>query len=361
MVKYESIVKWFNEQIKTGAFKPNDRLPSEKALSQQFGVSRQTVRKALEVLEGQGEVRSRQGSGTFVQGTNTIKPSDSKRIATVTTYIDNYIFPKILQGVGKVLEENGYHMQLSFTNNKVFKEEVILKELLKQELSGVIVETTKSALPNPNIELYRKLQKKGVPIIFIHSIYPELEAPIVSMQDEVIGKELVEYLIENGHRNIGGLFKSDDGQGIKRYSGYAKHLVESGLKLRDNRVVWVDTEDAKDFSLIEKKVLTRFKNCTAVVCYNDQIAASLIDIFVKNNIRVPEDVSIVSVDNTNLATYTNIQLTSYNHPKERFGEKVASLMIEMIDTKSICRSYEFVETLVERASVAKIDTQINFV
>ncbi len=341
MSKYMEIVVWIKERISESVFLPNDKIPSEYELMERFQVSRQTVRKALEVLESEGEVKSRQGSGTFVIKKQVPTRSLCTRVAVITTYVDNYIFPKIIKGIEKSLDENGYQVQISFTNNSGSREEEILKDLLKQELGGVIVETTKSALPNPNLHLYRQLQQRNVPIVFIHSCYPEINAPMVSLEDEKAGRTMTRHLIKYGHEKIGAVFKMDDGQGVRRYSGYLKEMLDHGLTIKGNHVVWVDTEDVKNTNLIEGKLLERLKGCTGVVCYNDQIACHLIQIFKKYNISVPEDISIVSVDNTELAKLLNIELTSVQHPKEELGIKAAETLIKMMETGVKCDSYEF--------------------
>ena len=80
---------------------------------------------------------------------------------------------------------------------------------------------------------YQELKERGIPILFFNSRYPDLELPCVSMNDEQVGKKAVEYLIKNGHRNIGGVFKSDDGQGHLRYKGFLSGMLGAGIKVKD--------------------------------------------------------------------------------------------------------------------------------
>jgi GntR family transcriptional regulator, transcriptional repressor for pyruvate dehydrogenase complex len=63
---YEQVVEQIQERIRSGALAPGQRLPTERELSESFGVSRAVVREALKVLTAMGLVESRQGSGTFV-------------------------------------------------------------------------------------------------------------------------------------------------------------------------------------------------------------------------------------------------------------------------------------------------------
>ena len=99
MAKYKILAEELRQNILNNIYQPGDRLPSELELQEQFQISRQTVRNALELLERQGFVRSRQGSGTYVVDRDAEEQKKSKRIAVVTTYVDNYIFPKIIQGI----------------------------------------------------------------------------------------------------------------------------------------------------------------------------------------------------------------------------------------------------------------------
>ena len=67
---YEEIVQQFHALIRQGTLKHGDRLPSERELSEQFKVSRSSVREAIRSLELQGLVVSRRGSGTFINTEN---------------------------------------------------------------------------------------------------------------------------------------------------------------------------------------------------------------------------------------------------------------------------------------------------
>lgn len=66
---YEEIVRQVQSLTASKAFKPGDRLPSERELAERFQVSRVTVRQALSVLQAMGVIESRVGDGTFAGGT----------------------------------------------------------------------------------------------------------------------------------------------------------------------------------------------------------------------------------------------------------------------------------------------------
>ena len=167
------VVDWVQERIASGEFELGSKLYSENELSEKFNLSRQTVRHAIDVLEQKRLVTRVQGSGTFVSGTKeyTDNKERTMNIGVISTYVDSYIFPNIIKGIEKILSLKGYMVQIAFTNNRIDRERVIIQNILeKNNIDGLIVEATKSALPNPNIIFYQELIDRKIPILFFKRI-----------------------------------------------------------------------------------------------------------------------------------------------------------------------------------------------
>lgn len=351
--KYMQVVNWIKQQIDCRAYLPDQRIPSENELSEQFGLSRQTIRHAISVLEEEGILTRLQGSGTYVSDNCFTNLEKRTRIAVVTTYVDSYIFPKTIQGIEQILTEHGYSMELAFTNNMVEREKEILADIIqKDDIAGMIIEPTKSGLPNPNEDLYQKLLEKKLPMIFINSFYPNLDIPHVSMNDKDAAMKAVEALIMAGHKNIAAILKMDDGQGHRRYSGYMEAMKAAGLPTRDENVIWIDTEDVLHPELYRDKILRRLSGCSAIFCYNDQVAFNLVALLQKEGISVPGQMSVVSVDDSDLAKLGDIKLSSIPHPIDRLGAKAALNLLQMMKDPKYDGNFEFVEEVILRESVA---------
>lgn len=358
--KYEEIADCIMDEVEQGKLKSGEKIYSENELVSMFGVSRQTARHAVSVLESRGIVNRIRGSGTYVKGKDKNRLRKSKktmRIAIMTTYVDEYIFPSMLKEMEEKLSREGYALQVAFTYNTVEKERMILNGFLKDgAVDGIIAETTKSGLPNPNLNIYRELQKKNIPVLFLNSSYPELEVPHVSLDDYLAGKMVTEHLLQCGHRRIAGIFKSDDGQGHKRYAGYVDALMEWEIKVRGERIAWIDTCDLKEMSEEAARYLRRISGCTACVCYNDEVANYLVGICKGAGIRIPEDLSIVGIDNSDLAGRCEIPLTSAQNPVKELAGIAASKMLEMLE--GVCKeeSVELKPQMIIRKS-ARIHTE----
>lgn len=353
--KYMELAKWINTQIQEKQLHAGEKLYSENELRKMFGVSRQTVRRALALLEQEGILRSVRGSGTYINDNRLMNLAKRMRVSVVTTYVDGYIFPRMIQGIENVLLENGYSVQIAFTNNQHGRERTILKDILdRDEVSGLVVETTKSAIANPNLEFYREFCRRRIPVLFVNSYYPSLDIPHVSLDDHSAGYKMTRYLIERGHTKIGGVFKLDDLQGQIRFSGFIDAVYESGLEIDERNILWLDTEDIRHIERQEERVLERSAGCTALFCYNDEVAYGVLDIFKKAGIRVPQDISVASVDNANLATIGEIGITTIPHPMELLGQKASENLLRMIRDPFFDANYEFDADVVERDSVRRL-------
>lgn len=331
--KHKILSQWIKDNITNGTYLPGDKIPSENELSLLFNYSRQTVRQAISNLVGEGILSREQGSGTYVSiRLTTLNHTKTMRIGVITTYLDDYIFPSIIRGVEEVLTANGYTLSLAITHNKTSDEANCLSSMINDGVDGIIIEGTKTALPNMNEELYKKLKLRNIPIVFING-FNEAYADSYVIMDDIKGGELAgDFLYGNGHIKIGGFFKSDDIQGIRRYEGLLKSVIKNNSILKDDGVFWYTTEDFHYLfnTSMDAMILERLQGVTAVVCYNDLVAADLIKLLKRNHISVPEDISIISFDNSFLAKEMVCNLTSVIHPSKKMGKKAASILLDLI-------------------------------
>ena len=108
--KYQLLQQWLRDQINSGEYTANQQIPTELELAEQFGYSRQTIRQAISGLEQEGLLKRTPGRGTFVcqQNAGRVNRSESRtrRVGVLTTYLDDYIFPGIINGIKRVLSRH---------------------------------------------------------------------------------------------------------------------------------------------------------------------------------------------------------------------------------------------------------------
>ncbi len=340
-LKYKEIAATLRCQIGTGEYPPDTLLPTEQQLCLHFGVSRQTIRAALQCLVEEGLIRRRQGSGSRVLHHRETPANSQRTIAIITTNITDYIFPGVLREAEAILSANSCATLLYATSNQVAQERRILLDLLAQKnIDGILVEGTKTALHNPNLDLYRKFQARGIPFVFFHGGYRDLEGAVSILDDNYHGgRMLVEYLAEKNHKRIAGIFKNDDIQGQQRYAGFMDALRDRGLPMADESIFWYSTEYrellAANVELMDRIITPVLKDCTAVVCYNDQVANTLLEHLVSRGVRVPEDMAVVSFDNSFYSNLASRRITSLSHGEHNVGRTAAEALIRLLDGENV--------------------------
>ena len=362
--KHQILREYILGQIGTGAFGPGMRIPSENELAERFHFSRHTVRHAIGELTAEGCLIRIHGKGTYVSQAMV----ECKTIGILTTYLTDYIFPAILRGIDERLSARGYAYMLNCTFNDWQKERSALQSFLALPISGLIVEPTRSALPNPNLDLYQALRQKGVKLLFIHGSYGVLDAPYIAQDDAAGGQMAAEYLLTQGFRRIGGIFKANDIQGLLRCLGMESALQQRGNPCGAEDILWFDDYTVspdglqlyRDYdqegstSLIRKKqskaqIRHFFAHHDAVLLYNEVAALSAMEIIKKYKLVIPRDIAIVTFDDSEIARAVGPKLTTIAHPKEELGRIAADTMLDMLQK----REGEFLSVKIKPRLIAR--------
>lgn len=346
--KYHQLKEHFRKKIRAGEIAPGERLPSETELVRKFRLSRDTVRKAFGELEHEGWVFREQGRGTFC---SFREKGNGRTIAVLTTYISNYIFPSIISGIERILSSAGYILILANTWNDRQKEAQRLENLLNHDISGLLIEPTKSAKSDLNRDYFYELQQRRIPFLFLHATYPELDSAYLVMDDEAGGFQATQHALQMGHRRIAGIFKADDLQGVRRQEGFHRAMKEFGCQVPEDFIGNYDTEQLFSFPYqYTRYLLQKDDPPTAIICYNDEIALKSIEAIRDSGRKVPEDISIIGYDNSHLAEASHPKLTSINHPKEEMGGRAAEMILDMILGKVDKPRFTYPPELVVRSS-----------
>ena len=356
--KYLQVADILRREIAEGVFRDGQTLMTEEELRFRFNVSRQTVRQAIALLEDDGLVDRRRGSGTYVRH-GPRKRQGTIHVGVVTTYITDYIFPSIVQGMESVLNANGAVMNLSATYNDSKTERNILERMLDGQVDGLIIEGTRTAMQAENEDLYRRLEERNIPLLFMNGYNPELsQIPHVVMDDYGGGRIAAREVLSRGYRKPGGMFKTDDRQGKERLKGYLDEMASQGIEVPEDRLLLFGTEERMTLLTTPKgeafveKLLKREADC--MTCYNDVFAVSLMAALLQKGMTLPDDMGFIGFDNAIFAEMATPKLTTLGHPKEAFGALCAEKLLRMIAgerEKSVNMNW----ALIERDSLPRVE------
>lgn len=357
MTKYQRVQEWITEGLREGRLRAGDLLPSESELCQLLSVGRNSVRTALQNLAHEGIVETKKGIGTFCLAP---RRSQSMTVGFVCLYAQQYIFPQIVQGSNQVLSRDNYHLVVSESRRNTTIEREVVQKLWKRNVDGIILQPAYNGREMVNLDLLREVERSGVPIVLVDNFYPNENFSAVIMNDTAGGRLAASCLWEHGHRDIGILYHRTYYPKILRKEGAMEQLRTMGQAVRPEWVIGFDRmgnleelrgrlREAFDR---EAKHERRFP--TAFVCTNDEEAIELIRIAGDHGLQCPNDLSIVSFDNSNLADLPTLSITSVDHPSLYMGVRAAEILLDRIRHPEVRTSTVTVidAELVERASVA---------
>ena len=348
--KYLLVADTLRQEIADGIFRDGQTLMTEEELRMRFDVSRQTIRQAIALLEADGLVDRRRGSGTYVRH-GPRRRQGIIHVGVITTFITDYIFPNIAQGMESVLNGNGAVMSLNAMYNNPETERSILERMLEEPVDGLIMEGCRTAMQSPNADVLARFAQRNIPVLFVNGFYPGLEhIPHVVMDDYGGGRLAARTVLDKGYTRPAGFFKTDDHQGAKRLNGFLDEMQERGVEVPEKRLLCFSTEERNDlFSSPRGKALTEVllkREADCLVCYNDIFAAQFMMQLMEKGLKIPEELGIIGFDDATFAAMLHPALTTLGHAKAEFGATAARKILRMIageKEESVSMEWKLVE------------------
>lgn len=362
--KYQQVRDLLVDRFRKDRYIPGTRVAPEMELCRTLKVSRTTIRQALALLEQDGVVERRHGSGTFFVGHASRQPEDQPRglIGMINFFYMDYIYPEIVRGIEDTISREGYYLVLANCNMDHEKEVESVVRLLGQGIQGLILEPSRNVQITEHHPMLQMIHDSGVPVITTHwgAAYRHLST--VTIDDPWAGTVAVNYLIQRGHTRIAMIYKRDVEAGLARFQGYCAALRDARISRDGELEAGYDQadelEDLNQGALLTRRLLAlpRERRPSAIFYFNDHTALQGYTAIHEAGLRIPEDISVMGFDNHQTAGVLNPPLTTFEHPKYELGRWAARLLLDAIQKKEpgLPVKMVFQPRLVERRSVATL-------
>lgn len=361
--KSEQVYRWLLAYIDENKFSGNEKLPSENALCRRLNVSRATIRSAIDLLADEGLVYKIKGSGTYFHRDKALSQSlhsstAPRKIGLILQGQDTVANSGLLEGIKSVLDQDAVDLHVFLTDNKFSNERRCLQTVVHQNFQGFIVDGVKASIMSPNLDCYKELKRRKIPVIFYNNYYKELHYPRVINNDWECAKALIGRLADAGHKRIAGIFVYDNFQSVEKFQGMASAMRSRNLELKDHYIKWCISDEAHSPSYARsiEKFLKGLPKCTAIVCCNYIIYQLVRQVLDKMGKTVPEDYSLVCFDYSGPDWKTEGITCSLEQGYE-MGRQLAIRLMRMIDNCD-CEdknySYVLKPVIYEGASVRTI-------
>ena len=310
-------------------------------------ISEKTKVKVRKVMEEMGYHLNYNAQMLALQSTKTI--GIVMKNSTKQSMHNSFV-PEVLGGISALCSKYDFSISLTTgeTVDEIFND--IVKMVRGKRVDGVIVLYSKK-----DDKVVSYLIESGIPFVVIGKPLMESSKIMFVDNDNVqAAKEATNFLINLGHKNIS--FIGEDEQfevGEARLNGFNQALREKGISVPKDyiRNMEIDLDEGKH---IIGEIMGLVEPPTAFVIQNDLNALIVLTALSEKNIKVPEDVSIVSFNNSMISKFSNPPLTTVDTQTYQLGYEAASCLIELIKDPEMFKKSVIIPTIILERESCKV-------
>lgn len=315
-----------------------------KELSEISGYSAATISR---VISGNGKVKKETKEAIekllveYNYRTNAMeirkKTTNSKTVLILVGDLDNWYYMETVRVLNKNLWEQELIPIVAYTDNQIELEEEYVRLALLKNYAGIIFINVRG-----NEKLKEILSLNGCPVVFLNRKIKLSSFDTVCSDNYHGGYQATSYLISKGHKKIGHLRGSAySNTAFERRRGYEDAMNDNGLVVTENSILNGDLTYSSGYSCGEQVVKSGL-DFTALFCSGYQMMEGMLDAFTDYGVRVPEDISIISFDETPTTKRRNI--TTVSTDPEKMGTMAVKLLIDRMKDAGTAASTIQLET-----------------
>jgi LacI family fructose operon transcriptional repressor len=302
---------------------------SIKDVAEAAGVSTATVSRVLSNgLHVRPEVRERVMATVERLGyrpnlvARSLRSQRSSTIGLIVSDISNPFFTAISRAVEDTAYEQGISVLLCNTDENPEKEAIYLDLMQDTVVAGAIMSPTRQTIANfadSNISF---------PIVVIDRSISNGDVDAVLLDNVDAAYRLITHLIEQGYRRIGALC-SEMSTGLERQVGYEKALRAHGLAPKSEYMKYVPPKIDVGYTAT-LKMLDLTDPPDALFTANSLIAEGALRAIRERNLTIPDDIALVTFDETTWSSLVQPSLTLIAQPTYEIGKTAAELLLQRI-------------------------------
>ena len=320
--------------IASGQLKPGDSLASVREQAKRLAINMHTVRAGYLLLEADGLVQTRQGSGTRVLAPDPVRmmqlagKNRTYTVGVIVPSLANPFYHAFLDGVQEVISRE---QLLLFVCDARESHEQYLRyfaQLAARNVDGILIASFDDR------EILRQERVSTLPIVTVD--WPPSKGPVVNIDLESAGYQATRHLLDHGHGRIGLItFKEGIANVIPLTRGYSRALQEVGIAMDESLVSHLPGFDMDAGELGTRQLLALDEPPTAIFTIADMLALGALKALKESGRRVPEDMALASVDDIAIAGLVDPGLTTVSLPSRQLGLEAMQMLQNLMDGKKL--------------------------
>lgn len=254
----------------------------------------------------------------------------SDTIGLIVPNIGDSYFARIARRIERKARRSGYNVVFSSTRESRDRESELIQTMLSRGVDGLIIASSQK-----NQDDILRLKKNKFPFVLIDRYYPETETNFVGEDNEGGASVATKQLVKTGRKRIGFVSLKNDLEAIHdRLAGYRLTMKQNGLPVEKDFIRKLDYEYAESDMLEQIKTLVSGPaNIDGIVFATHFLAASGMRALKEINVRVPEDVALVSFGQMNAFDLVDPPITSIIQPVDELGDRAVEILLENLGGK----------------------------
>ena len=253
-------------------------------------------------------------------------------IGVIVPYITDTFYPITLDGIESVLNPRGYTISISQSKERMDTEAKLLNTMRHNRVDGIFLAPSIETTDMAHIET---TVNHGIPLIIFDRDCPVTEISKVLVDNYLGAYKAVEHLILTGCKRIAHL-KGPDNLSVTsdRLNGYLDALHHYNVPFEDSLIVHAGFQAQAGAESV-KTLLDLPLRPDAIFAVNDYCAIGAMHIIREYGLRIPEDISVIGVDDRPNSAYTWPTLTTISQPIYDMGEEAAKLLLQQIESEEV--------------------------
>ena len=247
--------------------------------------------------------------------------------------IDVRYYSEIVAAIEQSVNNSGYNCIICQHLDDLVKEEREVRMMRERRVDGVII---RASGRRENADLYRQLERTGVPFVLVDRMIPGLEGHFVGADGFADSYEITKYLIRKGHKRIGVMAWAESSQGLGvKYEGYKRALLDHNINFDENLTMACSAEYfAGREETLEMLQRAGSDKPTAILSLNDTSVIGVIQALTELGMSIPDDVAVANIGGhiaDSLGSLSRLRLTCSVQPCETIGREAARMLNLQID------------------------------
>ena len=278
-----------------------------------------------------------------------LRSQRSQMVGAVVPSFDYALYARTTSAMEAVLDAKGYSLVLAQHHYDLQVERRMTEQLIRRGVDAFVFVGV-----HHDPALFALLQDYGRPYVLTWGVDPMRRHPSIGFDNRAATFELTRRLIALGHRRFGLLSAPTEGndRSLERGAGVRAALAQARLRLADECVQYGAIGLAEAAQMMHR-LLALPQRPTAVIATNDVFAVGAMMACREAGVRIPEDVSITGVDNTDLGATQTPALTSVRTPITEIGAAAAAQVIARLEGEPYVAFQTLPFELVERGSTGR--------